>query len=465
MFRHLLRLPLQFFESRHLGDIVSRFGSLGSIQSMLTTELIEVVLDGIMVVTTLFLMFVYLPVLAWLVIGVVISYALVRVISFAPLRRLSEEGIIANAKEDSNFMESIRAIQSIKIFGKEIQRQTLWHNHFADAVNTGIRSAKLGLLTEVINSLLFAVENILVIYIGAKSVINGDISIGMLMAFISYKGQFTSKSSALIDAAVNYKMLGLHLERVADIAMTDQESGIDNNSSDKEISGEIKLKSLSFSYGDGLPLIFNQLNCTFKQGESVALVGASGTGKTTLMKVMLGLIKPTSGNIYDQDQSIESIGLRSYRSQVAAVMQDDQLFSGSLSDNISFFDPQVDHRKVEFCAKLAAIHDDNMKMPMTYHSLIGDMGTSLSGGQKQRVLLARALYKQPKILFLDEATSNLDVKLESAVNNAIKNLDITRIIIAHRPETIRSADRVLLLKNQKLYEVPVKTSIKNVKSA
>ncbi|MDP2562785.1 peptidase domain-containing ABC transporter [Psychrobium sp. 1_MG-2023] len=461
LFRHLLSLPLKFFESRHLGDIVSRFGSLSNIQSLLTTELIGAVLDGIMVITTLALMFIYLPFLAWFVIGVVAIYATIRIITFAPFRRLSEESIIANAKEDSNFMETIRAIQGIKIFGKEIQRQTLWHNHYAEAVNTGIRTAKLSLVIEVIYSLLFAVENIVVIYIGATSVINGEISIGMLLAFIAYKGQFTSKASALIDAAVSYKMLGLHLSRVADIAMTEPESGLKNDNAESPLIGPLTLKDISFRYDDGQPFLFENLNFSFPQGQSIAIIGPSGEGKTTLLKIMLGLFKPNSGDILDHGISIAHGGLRNYRSQVAAVMQDDQLLSGSLTDNISFFDPQVDHQLVEASAKLAAIHDDIMLMPMAYHSLVGDMGTSLSGGQKQRLLLARALYKQPKILFLDEATSHLDVKLETAVNNAIRQLNITRIIIAHRPETIRSADRIVRLKNKKLSEVYLKSRQKS----
>jgi len=457
LFRHLLRLPLKFFESRHLGDIVSRFGSLGNIQSLLTTGLIAVVLDGLMAITTLAMMFLYLPKLAWVVVSVVAIYAIIRVIAYTPFRRLNEEQIIANAKEDSNFMESIRAIQGIKIFGKEIQRQTLWHNHYAEAINTGIKTAKLALVFEVANSLLFAIENIIVIYFGAKSVIQGGISIGMLMAFMSYKGQFTGKASALISAAIEYKILSLHLNRVADIAMAEEEQGLDDNNSTASITGELTLKNLSFRYDDSQPLLFENIDFHFKANESVAIVGASGTGKTTLMKVMLGLFKPESGDILSKDISLKSLGLRNYRNQIAAVMQDDQLLSGSLIENISFFDPQVNQQWLEQCAKLAAIHDDIMQMPMAYHSLVGDMGTSLSGGQKQRLLLARALYTKPKILFLDEATSHLDIQLEKEVNRAIKQLDITRIIIAHRPETIRSADRIVQLKNKKLIEVKLKS--------
>ena len=353
-------------------------------------------------------------------------------------------------------METIRAVQSLKVFGKEIQRQTLWHNCYADSVNIGIRTQKLSLVFSIVNSMLFSIENIVVIYLGTKAIISSEISIGMLMAFMSYKGQFTGKASALINQAIEYKMLSMHLSRVADIAMTDIEKGLDDSSNSAELTGELSLKNLSFRYDNTQPYIFENVNFTFNKGESVAIIGGSGGGKTTLLKVMIGLFHPEQGGVEVNGLPITAIGLRNYRSQISAVMQDDQLLSGSLSENISFSDPEIDNDRIEECARLAAIYDDIMQMPMGFNSLVGDMGTSLSGGQKQRVLLARALYKQPKILFLDEATSNLDTKLESAVNAAVKKLNITRIIIAHRPETIRSADRIARLKNGKLVEVKLR---------
>jgi ATP-binding cassette subfamily B protein RaxB len=200
-------------------------------------------------------------------------------------------------------------------------------------------------------------------------------------------------------------------------------------------------------------MIFQNVNYTFKPGESVAIVGPSGGGKTTLMKNMLGLLETSEGCVLVDGVEINKFGLSNYRSQIGAVMQDDHLLSGSLMDNISFFDPEMDEAHVIKCATLASIHQDIEQMPMEYNTLIGDMGTTLSGGQRQRLLLARALYCKPKILFMDEATSSLDTKLESIVNNAVKQLNITRIIIAHRPETIRSADKVVSLNQGMMLEV------------
>ncbi len=279
----------------------------------------------------------------------------------------------------------------------------------------------------------------------------------MLYAFMAYKQQFTGKAASLIDKFIQFKMLSLHLTRIGDIALTPTESddgGLTGKSLAKqEIKGEISLNRLSFRYSATEPFIFENVSLTIKSGQSIAIIGPSGCGKTTLMKVMLGLLKAETGHISVDGLDIIKMGNQNYRNQIAAVMQDDQLLSGSIADNISFFDPEFEQKKIEACAKMAAIHSDIMAMPMAYNSLIGDMGTTLSGGQKQRIILARALYKRPKILFLDEATSHLDTELESHVNNSIKYLKMTRIIIAHRQETIKSADRVLLMENGTISEV------------
>ncbi|MCO7226646.1 peptidase domain-containing ABC transporter [Pleionea sp. CnH1-48] len=455
LFRHLVHLPLSFFEKRHIGDIVSRFSSMDNIKNLMTTGLIETLVDGIMIITTLIMMFVYSPLLACIVLSVVALYALLRVAMYQPFRKLSEESIVANAKENTNFMETVRAAQSIKIFGREAQRQTLWHNHYADAMNADIKINKLKISYKAINDLLFGIENIAVIYFGATLVLEGLFSVGMLFAFTAYKSQFTGKAAKVIEKLIEFRMISLHLSRIADIALTPEEDlgpkGM--GTKQEEVKGKLTVDNLSFQYSDAEPQVFRNVSYTFNPGESVAIVGPSGGGKTTLMKNLLGLLDPTSGQIMVDGIEIKKFGLNNYRSHIGAVMQDDQLLSGSLMDNISLFDADVDEERAIECAKLASIDSDIESMPMGYNTLIGDMGTTLSGGQRQRLLLARALYSQPKILFMDEATSNLDTKLESVVNEAVKNLNITRIIIAHRPETIRSADKVVSLNRGVLVEV------------
>jgi len=462
LFHHLIRLPLDSFEKRHIGDVVSRFGSLDQVKNLLTTGVIEAIVDGIMMLGTLVMMFIYSPKLVWVVIIAVVIYAGIRLSLYRPLRRLSEENIVANAKKDSNFMETVRATQTIKLFGKEPQRQTVWQNLYADSMNTSIRLGKLNIGYTAINGILYGVENVLVIYLAANNVIDGLMSVGMLYAFMSYKQQFTTKASSLIEKFIQFKMLSLHLGRIGDIALTpvEQETFTPTHSTVSSMQGAIELKNLVFRYSSTEPFVIKDANILIKAGESVAIIGPSGCGKTTLLKVMLGLLKPEKGSVFVDGIDIVKMGHTDYRRQIAAVMQNDQLLSGSISDNICFFDPEFNQNKIEASAKMAAIHPDIMAMPMGYNSLIGDMGNSLSGGQKQRVILARALYKKPKILFLDEATSHLDTALESHVNQSIKYLNMTRIIIAHRPETIQSADRILLLNQGRLVEVDKSSLVK-----
>lgn len=455
LFRHLIRLPLSYFEKRHIGDVLSRFGSLGQIKEFLTTGIVQVVVDGIMAITTLFMLFLYGSSLAWIVILAVLVYGLIRLAWYRPLKALTEESIVTGAKESSNFMETIRGIQSIKVFGKESQRQVLWQNRYADTMNTGIRLGKLNIAFSSINSLLFGIENIVIIYLAATMILNNQFSVGMLFAFTSYKSNFTSKAVALIEKGIEIKMLGLHLERLGDIVLEPQENqGQELTEQGERLKGEIELKDICFRYSENDPWVLNKVNLKINPGESVAIIGPSGCGKTTLMKVMMGLFTANEGKVLIDGQELRHLGLKNFRQQVAGVMQDDQLLSGSIGDNIAFFDPQPDMDKIKHCAEMAVIAPDVAMMPMNYNTLIGDMGTTLSGGQKQRVLLARALYKEPVILFLDEATSHLDVALEQAVNTAVQKLKVTRIIIAHRPETIRSADRILVLTPMGLYEQP-----------
>jgi len=291
-----------------------------------------------------------------------------------------------------------------------------------------------------------------VVFLGAGLVLEGSFSVGVLLAFIAYKDQFLDRVSSLINKALDLKMLRLHGERLADIALTAPEprDPVAELEADERRPASIELRNLRFRYGENDPWLLDGIDLRIEAGESVAIVGPSGCGKTTLLKLLASLLRPSQGEILVDGKPLSSIGVERYRSMVGVVMQDDQLFAGSLADNISFFSEAPDQARIEACAGMAAVHDDIMTMPMGYGTLIGDMGTVLSGGQKQRVLIARALYRQPRILLLDEATSHLDVERERAVNTAIRQCYLTRIIVAHRPETILSADRVIVLERGKV---------------
>lgn len=453
LFHHLVRLPLQYFEKRHIGDVVSRFGSLQQVKELLTKGVIEAVIDGVMAIATLIMIFLYSPKLSIIVLIAIAIYAVFRIAMYRPLRQMSEEVIVNQAKEQSNFMETVRGIQTIKLFGREVQRQSVWHNKYADSLNSGIRVGHLNIGYEAFNKVIFGLENVLVIYFAAMLVMEGDLTVGMLFAFMAYKRQFVEKMASLIEKIIEFKMLSLHFNRLADISLTEKEQNIQGRMSGKKITGNIELKDIKYRYNKKEVSVFKKLSLSIKAGESVAIIGPSGCGKTTLAKIMLGLFEPDEGKVEVDGLDVRQLGLGQYRTQIAAVMQDDQLLSGSIADNISFFDPELDMQQVEWAAQIAAIDKDILQMTMGYNTLVGDMGAALSGGQIQRLLLARALYRKPKILFMDEATSNLDTKLEFSVNEAVKNLDVTRIIIAHRPETIASADRVIELRYGQAIEV------------
>ena len=447
VFHHLTHLPSQFFQKRHLGDIISRFGAIDNIQSTLTTTFLTVILDGMMTVFTLVMMFFYSPALAWIAIGAMIIYGVLRWIWYAPLKRATEEQIIHSAKQSTHFMETMRGIRAIKRFNKEDMRKDTWLTLFVNTINAGLYTQKLGLMFGFINGIVFGLENLIIIYLGANLVIDSTFTVGILMAFIAYKNQFGGRVSSLIDKFIEVKMLSLHGERLADIVLEKTEkSDYLPLLEQKNISNyDIQVKNLSFAYSDDEPSIIDNLSFHIKDKESVTIVGATGCGKSTLMSLLMGELTPKSGEIKIAGKIHQNMAELNALGIIACVSQDDTLFAGSLIENISFFDDKLNNDWAEECATMAGIHDEIMAMPMGYQTLVGDMGNVLSGGQKQRILIARALYQKPKILFLDEATSHLDINKEYQINEMIKSLGITRVMIAHRSETIASADRIIQL--------------------
>jgi ATP-binding cassette subfamily B protein RaxB len=451
LFGHLLTLPMPFFARRHLGDLVSRFESLGSIRRTITTTALEILIDGVMSVVTALMMFLYSWPLGLVVCLVTLMYGLLRVLRYQPLREASRDQIVCAAKQQTNFLETVRGMQAVKLFSREIQRGVLYRNLVVDTFNADVRVQKLRMIFTALNGILFGIADISVIWLGALQVLDGGFSVGMLFAFLSYKSQFTARMSGLVDNAIDLRMLELHTGRVADIALAESEPHyLAPDEATMATGFDIDVRDVSARYADAEPYVLRHVSFRVEEGESVAIVGPSGCGKTTLLRVLLGLLPIAEGEVLIGGVSLTRLGPSTFRSLVGTVMQDDELFSGSIAENISFFDPVTDQAHVESCAKMAAIHDDVVGMPMGYHTLIGDMGSVLSGGQKQRVLLARALYKRPQILLLDEATSHLDLSCEKQVSEAIQHLNLTRVIVAHRPETIATADRVITLDEEAL---------------
>lgn len=445
-FSHLMKLPLPYFERRHLGDIVSRFGSIQTIQHALTTQVVEAVIDGLLVVGTLVIMLLYSPALTAVAAAAVGLYGLLRWSIFRALREATSEQIIHAAKQQTHFLESARGIQSVRLFGRAEERRIGWMNVLADQFNAELRIARLSVSYQTAHALLFGVERVAVIWLAALAVANSQFSVGMLFAFIAYKEQFTGRLSALIDKLFELRMLQLHGERVADIVMTPvEEDAVQHEMDASRIEPSLEVRNLSFRYADGEAWVLRNLNFKIPAGQCVAIAGASGCGKTTLVKVLLGLLEPTEGEVLVGGERLSVIGRANHRQIVGSVMQEDHLFAGSIAENISFFDPHADTTRITEVAMRAAIHQEIAAMPMAYNTLVGDIGSGLSGGQRQRILLARALYRSPSILILDEATSHLDVWNEQKVAASVKQMQTTRVLVAHRPETIASADRTIVL--------------------
>jgi ATP-binding cassette, subfamily B, bacterial CvaB/MchF/RaxB len=470
VFQHLLKLPVAWFEKRHLGDVVSRFESIHTLQRSLTTSFLEGAVDGVMAIVTLVMMAIYSMKLAAIVLAAMVIYTILRLALYRSLRHATEEHIVAHAKEHSHFLETVRGISSLKLFNRQEERAARHLNLVVDTMNRNIVTQRLALTWRLGNGVLFGLMGILIIWLGSKAVMESAFSVGMLFAFVAYKDQFVQRVSSLIDKAFEWRMMRLQGERLADIVTVEPESNMGETALMLEAANDapapsLTVKNLSFRYAPTEPWVLSDINFSIDSGESVAIIGASGGGKSTLAKAMLGLLQAEQGEVSVDGRSLKQIGIRQFRSMVGTVMQDDQLFAGSIAENIAFFDSAADQAWVEECARLAAVHDEIVAMPMTYNTLIGDMGTALSGGQRQRILLARALYKRPKILFLDEATSALDVQNEKLVNAAVKNLSLTRIIIAHRPETIAMADRVIVLQGGRVAQDFRKTEPKTANAA
>lgn len=453
IFAHLLRLPMDYFEKRSLGDIASRFAAIEEIEKTVTTVFVEVVLDGALAAGTLVVMFIYSPWLALVSIVAILLYLLLQLALYRPQWDATNETIVSAAQLGSFLLESLRGMLPVKLFAQERQRHGRWLNLLSASLNRHAVLERQRIILRTGAGLVMGVERVVVLWVGALLVIDSELTLGMLFAYLSYKGMFTGRAAALLDHLFEIRFLRLQFERLADIVLTPREIS-PKSAARVPAHFDVQFEKVSFRYAQGDPAILEDCSLHIAAGESVALVGKTGAGKTTLVKLMLSLLAPESGRILIGGVPLPSLHLADYRSCVGTVMQEDQLFAGTIAENISFFADTPDMARVVECAALVAVHDDIARFPMGYETLVGDMGHTLSGGQRQRVLLARALYKRPRLLVLDEATSHLDVETERAVNAAIGSLGITLVLVAHRPQTIAMADRVIEVRDGRAVEVP-----------
>jgi len=446
LFSHMVRLPLSWFEKRNIGDIVSKFRSVDAVQRTLTTTFVETVVDGIMVVLTLLVMAWYSLTLTAVVVGATLLYVIIRWALYYPQRYATDEQLSHEAKSGTHFIETLRGMMAIKLNLRENERRAAYQNLVVDQVNAGVKVQNVGIAQRASAALIFGLENVAVIWLGAMAVMEGRFSVGMLYAFLGFKIVFLTRVNALVEKWNDFRMLDLHAERIADIALAEEERALPS------LPGEgaaglltIEAEGLAYAYGpEGF--VFRGVDFSVTPGETVAIVGPSGCGKTTLIKVLVGLLEPTEGSLRVNGRNLKDWDLGHYRRRIGAVMQDDQLFVGTIEDNISFFDPEHDPERVRECAKLAMIDADVSAMPMGYNSIVGSLGTALSGGQKQRVLLARALYRRPQILFLDEALDQLDIENENRIFKSLGTIGVSVVYVTHREAQDNAGVRIVLLR-------------------
>jgi ATP-binding cassette subfamily B protein RaxB len=445
IFRHLVRLPARYFERRHVGDIISRMNSTQPIQEALSQSVVSVLIDGAMAVIMLVVMFLFSPLLALIVIVTTALLVIATLLIYPHLRATQEEAIYARALENSHVIESIRASTTVKLFGREAEREASWANLFTDFINADVGHQRWQVAQTFAQTLIIGLQVVAVVIAAAwmMTAPGASFTVGMLVAFLIYRQYFADAVVQLVVKGNEFRLLTLHLDRLADIVHAETDGPREAYAPLAKLNGQITLDQVQFAYSPEDPIIISDFNLDIKAGEMITLTGPSGGGKTTLMKLMLGLYAPTAGAVMIDGRDLNTIDPADWRSRVGVVMQDDRLLSGTIADNIAFFDPELDMERVVRAAQRAHIHDDIAAIPMNYLAMIGDMGSILSGGQKQRLLLARALYQDPHVLFLDEGTANLDAETEQKIVNLVAEMDMTRIVVAHRPAFLKASDRVI----------------------
>lgn len=450
VFRHLLRLPLPFFEGRHVGDLMSRLASTHHVRDAMVTGIAAALIDGTLSVVTGIILISYNPPLAGVVFLSVTLYALAVTVVVPRLRAAQEEELAARAREQSFVIETLENVRMLRLFGAEHTRDAGWKNVYAAALNKSITAGQLQIALSAARELIFGIQLIAVVYLGVGNVAAGSLSVGALVAFMAYRTTFSDRIASFAEQMMQFRILQLHLDRLSEIVRASPETQAPSNEGSLD-APVIEIEGLRFRYSESEPWVLNRVSLRIEPGEYIGIKGASGAGKTTLLKLLLGLYVPTEGQIKIDGRPLDA-RLQQWREMTSVVMQDDGLLAGTVADNIAVFDPNADMAKVEAAARSAFIHDDIAATPLGYLSLVGEMGLAFSAGQRQRILLARAFYKNPHIIILDEGTANLDEFAELRIADALDQMSATRLVISHRPELLQRAKRVLVVKDGRVTE-------------
>lgn len=440
---HILRLPDAWFVARHTGDVLSRLSSTRHLRQFLTTGAFAILVDAAVVLASVAMLLAYSRLLAFASCIFLVVLVTVNAATFRHRRNLAHELIGADARERSSAIESIERHRAIKLLGAEQLREDIWGERLTESTDSHVRLARANVHVGFADASIRRVEVVTMLTLGAFQVIEGHFTLGMLVAFLSYSAMFSTRARALLNGIIEMRMLRLHQERVSDVLLEQPERTADGIP--HEPLGRVAIIGVSYSYGVEEGDVVSDVDIHAEQGEFVAIQGESGSGKSTIIKLLCKLIEPRSGRIMIDDVDINRLNTSYYRGRLGVVMQDDDLFSGSLLENIALDDARADMKRVQWAAEVACIDRDIAQMPMRYLTLVGPMGSSLSGGQRQRIMIARAIYRQPKIILLDEGTAHLNHELRDNVLDNLIELNTTIIAATHDPQVAERADKKLVL--------------------
>jgi ATP-binding cassette, subfamily B, bacterial HlyB/CyaB len=448
IFRHLLRLPLAYFEARRVGDSVARVRELETIRQFLTSSSITLVLDLVFAGVFIGVMFVYSAALAWVVVGALPLYALLSLATTPTFRLRLDEKFRRGAENQAFLVESVTGIETIKAMAVEPMMQRRWEEQIAGYVGTSFRAAQVGNWATQAATLINKAVTVITLFLGARLVIGNELTVGELVAFNMLAGQVSGPVLRLVQVWQDFHQVRISVDRLGDILNTPVEPHTANvEASQPPLQGDIELERVTFRYGPNTQPVLREVSLKIPAGQVVGIVGPSGSGKSTIAKLLQRLYLPEQGRILIDGTDTGVIEPAWLRRQTGVVLQENILFNRSLRENIALVDPAIPLERVIAAARLAGAHEFICKMPQGYDTPIGERGVSLSGGQRQRIAIARALVTDPRILIFDEATSALDYESESIIQTNMREIvqGRTVIIIAHRLSTVRGADRILTL--------------------
>lgn len=451
-FEHLLSLPYHFFQQRSSGDLLSRLNSNIAIRDVLTNQMISTLLDGSTVVVYLFILFDQSPLIALCAFVVGVLQLGMLLLSSRLIHYLNKQDLIAQGRAQGYMTEALIGIATLKAAGAEQQAFHRWSNLFFEHLNVSVRRDSFASVMNTVLSSLRLLAPLLLLWVGTLQVLQGAMTLGTMLALNALAASFLMPLGSLATSAQQFQLVRAHFERILDVVEAEPEQEIQAVAQPPMLSGRVELRQVGFRYDPNGPLVLRNVTLSIEPGQKVALVGRTGSGKSTLGKLLLGLYLPTEGDILYDDLSLRTLNYQAVRNQFGVVLQESALFSGSVRENIALNHSGMDLDQVVEAARAAAIHDDILQMPMGYETLISEGGSALSGGQRQRLAIARALASRPTLMLFDEATSHLDVLTEQVVEQNLNALACTRIVIAHRLSTVRNADLILVLEEGAVVE-------------